>query len=188
MLARLGPDREHAAVKYELLRASLIGFFKRQGVSTAAELADETINRVSRKMVAGEIIPDAALPSYIHSVARNIWREHLRHPEQTTADLESLPLRSHPATDPAKEETRVLDHVEADRRLECLDLCIARLSPEDRQLLEHYYLVEERHVENRRILAEQLGTTLPHLRMRIHRLRERTRTCVCKCMDGTFRL
>lgn len=188
MMARLGPDRDRAGLKYELLRANLVVFFKRQGVGIPAELADETINRVARKMHEGEVIPDAALPSYLHSVARNVWREHLRRPDQTTADLESLPLRSHPATDPAKEAERIDDQLASERRLECLDRCMGRLSPEDRELLKSYYLIEEKHIQNRRILAEQLGTTLPHLRVRMHRIKERIRACVHACMDGTLRL
>jgi RNA polymerase sigma factor (sigma-70 family) len=188
MLARLGPDRERAGVKYELLRANLIGFFKRQGVDTAAELADETINRVARKMVEGEIIPDPALPGYIHAVARNIWREHLRRPDKATSDLETLPHSLHPAIDPAEDETQIDDRLAAERRLECLDTCMGRLNLEDRELLASYYLIEDSQIENRRILAERLGMTLPHLRMRMYRLKERIRKCIHVCVDEPLRL
>ena len=120
LLARLSLDRERAGAKYELLRANLIGYFRRQGVNSAAELADETIDRVARKIAQGEDIPDASLPGYFHSVARNVWREHLRGNNRVTDDLESLPYGSHPATDPAIKEAQLQEDLQAEQRFDCL--------------------------------------------------------------------
>lgn len=189
LLGRLGSDRERAGVKYELLRANLISFFKRQGVDAAAELADEAINRVARKIAEGEIIPDAALPSFFHSVARNIWREHLRRPNSVPTDLESLPPSLIPATHPAEEQKRTDERLAGERRLEYFDVCMGKLHPEDRQLLADYYVDERPHIEIRKQLAERLGVTLPHLRVRVQRLREKLSRCVreYECGSGKLR-
>jgi RNA polymerase sigma factor (sigma-70 family) len=188
LLARLGSDRERAGVKYELLRANIIGFFRRQGIDAAADLADEAINRVARKIAEGEIIPDVALPSYVHSIARNVWREYLRHPDAFTTDLDSLPPRMILATNPADEQSRMDERLGGERRLEYFGLCMEKLNSDDRQLLREYYLDEHPHIENRKLLAERLGVTLPYLRVRVQRLREKLSRCVQERLGGSGKL
>ncbi|MFL6230009.1 MAG: hypothetical protein ACJ741_14655, partial [Pyrinomonadaceae bacterium] len=50
LLTWLDSDREQAGKKYEDIRSSLIKIFTWRGVAEAEELADETINRVARKV------------------------------------------------------------------------------------------------------------------------------------------
>ena len=188
LLARLGSDRELAGARYELLRANLIGYFRRQGMTSTSELADETIDRVARKIAQGEEIPDASLPGYFHSVARNVWREHLRGNNRVTDDLEALPYGSHPATDPASKEAQLQDDLQAEQRFDCLEACMQKLSAEDHKLLADYYLMEGEHIEGRKRLAEQMGTTLPSLRVRVMRLKEKLQRCVTDCLSGSRRL
>ena len=56
MLAWLDSDRERAGQKYEEIRCGLIKIFVCQGCTDPEGLADETINRVIRKIP--EIVPD----------------------------------------------------------------------------------------------------------------------------------
>ena len=50
LLSWLDPDREWAGEKYEVIRARLIKVFAYRGCHTPEELADETINRVAKKI------------------------------------------------------------------------------------------------------------------------------------------
>jgi len=50
LLARLNADPALAGEAYEKLRARLIYFFELKGCRVPAELSDETINRIARKI------------------------------------------------------------------------------------------------------------------------------------------
>src|ERR671938_30866 len=53
LLARLDPDRERAGEKYEELRRTLVKFFEWRGAPFPEDQADETFNRVARKLDEG---------------------------------------------------------------------------------------------------------------------------------------
>src|SRR6266542_5193913 len=80
LLARLNTDPMLAGVEYEKLRARLIYFFERKGCRTPAELSDETINRIARKVEEGLEIEDVFKFSY--GVARLVLLEHWRDPKR----------------------------------------------------------------------------------------------------------
>src|SRR5438132_6489695 len=74
-LDSLDADRERAGEKYELLRLKLIKFFEWHDALEPEELADETVNRVARKIYEGEVIEN--LNAYIFGAARQLaseWR------------------------------------------------------------------------------------------------------------------
>ncbi len=50
LLACLDRDRDRAAEKYEEIRNALITFFEHRGCLSPEEYADETINRVARRI------------------------------------------------------------------------------------------------------------------------------------------
>jgi hypothetical protein len=70
LLAWLHPDREQAGERYESIRCSLIRFFSARGFSNPEELADETIDRVARKI--DELVPSYSgdPATYFFAVAR----------------------------------------------------------------------------------------------------------------------
>src|SRR4030095_10816367 len=80
LLARLNTDPTLAGEEYEKLRARLIYFFERKGCRTPAELSDETINRIARKVEEGLEIEDVFKFSY--GVARLVLLEHWRDPRR----------------------------------------------------------------------------------------------------------
>ena len=78
------PDRDQAGQKYEDIRRRLIRIFIHRGCITAEDLADETINRVARKVreVRDNYNPGDDPALYFYGVARNVYREYLkRRPE-----------------------------------------------------------------------------------------------------------
>jgi DNA-directed RNA polymerase specialized sigma24 family protein len=168
LLAGLDPDPERAGEKYEELRLRLIKLCDWRGAQFPEECADETLNRVARKLDEGATIQD--LPTYCQGVARLVFLEKLKHPERRRADLEELAPLAAP------------EPQESDERQECFEQCLRELPPESRQLIMHYYQDDKRaKINNRLALAERLGIPLNALRSRAQRIRDRLEECINQC-------
>src|SRR5215831_11505831 len=103
-LAGLDPNSDCAGEKYESLRLALMKFFDWRGAHFPEELADETINRVIRKIDEGQIVRD--IPTYCHGVARLVLLEKLKGPESKRADFEELPPAAMVAHEPEEKDER----------------------------------------------------------------------------------
>ena len=73
LLTCLDPDRERAGIRYEIVRLKLVKFFEWRGCESPEDQADETINRVARRIDEGEVINN--LESYFLGVARLLLLE-----------------------------------------------------------------------------------------------------------------
>ena len=170
LLAWLDPDRERAAVRYEEIRSRLGHIFICRGSPNAEELADQTIDRVTRKL-AGFSEPYSGNPAlYFYGVAKHIFHES---------------LRTHVVPSP-RNQTPAGPVEENDAPLECLEKCMQELPPESRRLILSYF--EQRgqaKIEQRKQLAAELGIDMNALRIRAHRIRARLEKCVRKCIDET---
>lgn len=172
LLAHLADDPEAAGEAYEEQRRMLVKFFECRGCRLAEELADETLNRVMRRLGAGEEVEN--LSAYAFGVARFLIREWARSPETRRADFASLP----PLPAPLKDEDD-----EAERRRECLERCLQKLPDESRALLLEYYRDERRaKIDLRQALAERLGLRRNALTKRVVRLREKLEACITGCV------
>ena len=65
LLARLDPDRDRAALKYEALRTRLQTQMGWWGSHNPLELADRALDRVATKLEEGAVVPGASLPAYV---------------------------------------------------------------------------------------------------------------------------
>jgi DNA-directed RNA polymerase specialized sigma24 family protein len=170
LLARLGPDAEQAGVAYEHLRRALVSFFAWRGATTPEECADETLDRLARRLDEGMVVENPA--GFARGIARLVLREHWRRSEIREVALDTLG-RAHP---PARE-------VRDEDLSECLDRCLGALPPEGRDLILEYYAAEgPRRIETRKRLARALGVSESALRNRAQRLRDRLEACVTACM------
>jgi RNA polymerase sigma factor (sigma-70 family) len=171
LLACFDSDRERAGEKYETLRCKLVKFFEWRACAVAAlDLADETINRVARRIDEGEIVRN--LSNYAYGVARMIYLERMKELKREEAARESLPT-----------ETEAED-VHAKGRVECFETCLKKLSDESRELIVAYYREQRRaKIKLRRELAERLGIPLNALRIRAHRIRTKLEDCVVNCLQ-----
>jgi DNA-directed RNA polymerase specialized sigma24 family protein len=166
LLAWLDPDREQAGRKYEHIRHRLIKIFTCRGRPDAEDLADETINRVTLK--APDIVEkyegDPAL--YFYGVAQKVYLESVRKRPQVVM----------PVTAPASEDL--------EREDECLERCMARLTPNNRELIIEYHQDEKRvKIDHRKELAQRLGIPQNALRIRAHRIRATLHQCVQGCLE-----
>ena len=174
LLERLGDDDDQAAKKYEDLRHTLIRSFEWRGAPFPEEHADETFNRLARKLDEGVEIRN--LSDYTYTVARLVWLEALKGDHKRRAPLDELehePI----ALDTSREMTEKEDH------LNCLDDCLAALPSESRDLIMEYYVDEKRgRIDRRRDLAERLGLRRDALANRAQRLRDKLEQCVTRCL------
>lgn len=161
----LSVDREQAGKKYEEIRRKLIKIFTCRGCTVAEDLADETINRVTRKVqeIKDTYVGDPA--HYFYGVAHNVHLEYLR------KRAEAVPP---PPPQPS-------DDIEPE--YECLEQCMQTLPPQNRELVLQYYQEEKRaKIDHRRKLAQSLGIELNALRIRAHRIRASLQDCMRQCL------
>jgi DNA-directed RNA polymerase specialized sigma24 family protein len=177
LLARLDADRERAGARYEILRGKLVRFFEWRGVPDPEELADETIDRVARRLAGGEEIASDDPGAYFHGVARNVLREHWDHTQRSKGDV--------PIDGDLPDLSRDEGGADDEPRLGCFEHCLAGLAPETRQLVLRYYTDEKRaKIDGRQQMAQALGIGLNALRIRMFRVRATLVECVRGCLGG----
>jgi DNA-directed RNA polymerase specialized sigma24 family protein len=166
LLARLGADPESGGAEFERLRRALMRFFDWRGASWPEECADETLDRLAKKLGEGTAILD--LPAFAHGIARMVLRENLRSgSRRSTIDFERR------VDSPAEPEG---NQFLAQR----LDLCLDELPQSGRELVLAYYSESggRDKIETRQRLARRLRLTDNALRSRVQRLRDRLEDCV----------
>jgi len=174
LLNCLDPDPQLAGEKYEQLRRTLIRFFEWRSAPYPEEHADETFNRVGRKLVEGIVINNMA--AYSYEVARLIFLETTKRPESKRVSLDSSTMG--PIASESNSES-----VENELGLSCLDNCLRKLSSENAELIIEYYRYEKRgQIEHRRAMAERFGLRRDALANRVQRLRDKLQHCVSVCL------
>ena len=172
LLAQLDSDRDRAGERYETIRRKLVRIFEWRGCSTPEELADETMNRVARRLAQGIELRASDPYGYFCGVAHLVHKEWLRR-----AAREQRGLAAGGALIPAFD-----DEEPSDRRLECLRQCLAALEPDQRTLVLRYHQGAtsqgETNIRNRQALASEVGLPMNALRIRVHRIRRKLESCV----------
>jgi DNA-directed RNA polymerase specialized sigma24 family protein len=165
-------DRDAAAVQYDLGYRKVVRYFEWRGIVRAEACADETMDRVARRITEGKQIDK--LMAYIFGVAHHVFQEVLDEEKRATA-LEDAPaeyLRQDP-TEP----------VDPDARLICFDRCLGELGAENQKLVLGYYEGEGREkIDNRLKLARELKIPLNALRIRVHRIKRTLEDCIAECL------
>jgi DNA-directed RNA polymerase specialized sigma24 family protein len=171
LLLALGDNRDNGGQRYLEIRGHLTRFFEWRGCSFPEDHADETLNRIAKKVAEGEEILNPS--AYAMGVARLLLLEILKGRQREQAALNEIG----PPSDVYVES----DDVES--RLKCLNSCLQSLSAGNRELILQYYQGEKgEKIQNRKKLIERLGIPVNTLRMRALRLRERLQQCVEECL------
>jgi hypothetical protein len=170
LLVWLSSNREEGAEKYERIRLRLIKYFACNGCGDDDEhLADETIDRVMKKLERNEI-PDPFTGDkvlYFLAFARMVRLEHYNYQRR---DIQ------HPVIDP--------DRVQAEAEAICLTECVRILQQEDRWLaIEYYRFDKTTKVAHHSKLASRFDLSMAGLRTRVHRVRERLKPCIKECLE-----
>jgi DNA-directed RNA polymerase specialized sigma24 family protein len=173
LLTLLDEDADRAAAAYEHLRRSIEKFFEWHAAWPPEECADETLDRLTKKVVSETPIDDVR--RYAHGIAKLVLLEWQRRPKIVSIDEGHHPATPWPAAEADGDE--VLQ--------ECFDRCLAALPPESRTLVLEYYVAEQRtKIENRRRLARSLTLSENALRSRVQRVRDRLERCVGACTSS----
>lgn len=173
LLARLHADAEQAGREYERLRRALVKFFDWRGAPAPDKCADETIDRLARKLdeTVVDVVDDVR--HYAYGIARLVLLEKRRQPMFDSFDGTSA-VASAPVMPPNEEHDRLHD---------CLELCLAGMPEDGRSLVLGYYEGERQaKIANRRQLGEALGLSENALRSRVQRLRDRLEQCIQACV------
>lgn len=174
LLNAFSEDREEAGAKYELARRKLVRFFEWRSIESADEQADETLNRVARRLDEGQTIDN--LMAYILAVAKLVWMEVIKTRQRAPIEIDDPETTFQPV---------VAQDVEPDARLECLDRCLDSIPGENRKLIIDYYQEERRlKIELRQELADRLQIPLNALRIRAHRIRLSLEKCITNCLQA----
>jgi len=165
LLVWLDSDRERAGEIYEQIRWRLVAILAARGCPVPEELADETIDRVARRVsdIASNYSGDKIL--YFFGVLNNVHHEYLKKPP-TPQPPPPIQL----------DENREATH-------ECLERCLSRLPEDARKLIRDYYAeAKQAKIDLRKRLASELGVSINTLRLRALRIREGLQKCIERCL------
>jgi len=167
LLAWLDQDRARAGLAYEEIRRRLTTIFAARNCPVPEELADETLDRVARRVadIAEGYTGDKA--RYFFGVANNVHHEHLKRP---------------PAPEPREE---LFSEDTADQELihNCLELCLGKLPGDARAMILRYYSQEKgAKVDLHKRMVDEFGVSINTLRLRILRVKQKLQPCIERCL------
>ena len=167
LLVWLDSDRERAGERYEQIRWRLITIFAARNCAVPEELADETIDRVARRVADIETNYTGDKALYFFGVANNVHHEYLKRP---------APPESAVAIDEGDDDR--------EQRHRCLEQCLGKLPADTREMLMRYYSQEKQaKIDLHKAMAGQMGVTINTLRLRVLRLKEKLQPCIKRCLE-----
>jgi RNA polymerase sigma factor (sigma-70 family) len=139
-----------------------------KGFSDAEDLADETINRVMKKLPEIQDTYVGEPVRYFHGVARYIVREMMRRKEVAVEVMPVVPTETEVHSD----------------EYDCLLKCLRFLPADKRELILDYYIYDGRDkIAQHRRMANELGITEGALRGRAHHVRGSLEKCIQQCIE-----
>jgi RNA polymerase sigma factor (sigma-70 family) len=167
-------DRDIAAGAYLQLRADLTRLFDCRLCADPDGLTDEVLDRVARKVHAVKPIYVGDPRHYFRAIANNLIKEeHKRLGSVVSLSFDPL----------APEQDQASEKQAADLE-DCLRWCLQKLRSDKRDLILNYYSKDKQaKIDYRYEMAEQMGISIVTLRVRVHRIRERLRRSMLRCLQ-----
>lgn len=180
LLEWLDDGEDSGGQAYLEMRGRLVDYFDRKNCLSPNELADETLNRVARRIEEKGNIESETPAKYCYITAKFVFLENLRGMEKASVSIDDIS-----AKEAARKFSAAPDDDENDLKekiLACLEKCVGELEAKNRELIVNYYYGTERvKIENRRALAEKLSISSNALNIRACRIRGKLEICVGKC-------
>jgi len=181
LLQWLDEGTDSGGERYLEIRRRLVLYFDRKNCFSADDLADETLNRVARKLEELGSIKELTPAHYCYVAARFVFLEYLRSSQHTQTSFDE-PAHSALQTFLAGSPARDSQGESVERLHGCLEQCLKQLLAKDRELILEYYQGEQRaKIERRFHLAGRLGLSMNALSIRACRIRDKLEVCVRKC-------
>lgn len=139
-----------------------------KGFSDAEDLADETINRVMKKLpeIRDTYVGEQA--RYFYGIARFIILEMMRRKEVTVEEMPIVPIEPDVHTD----------------EYDCLLKCLQFLTADKREMILDFYTYDGRDkIQQHKRMANELGITDGALRGRAHQIRGSLEKCIQQCIE-----
>ncbi len=159
LLKWLSEDREIAGYKYETIRFKIKKFFYAKGCTHAEELADETIDRVIKKIdfLQKNYVGEPVL--YFQGVARKVFLEYTR-----KVDENELP--------PNLADNRQLNNQEIENLYFCLDESLKQIPADQRDfILEYYSGAKDDKIRRCRRVSQNQNISPEAIRVQVHRIK-----------------
>ena len=180
LLAWLDDGADSQGETYLEMRRRLVVYFDRRNRLFADELADETLTRIGRTLETSGAIAVTPPARYCYVVARFVLLEDIRR-ERRYIHVEEARV----ATGAASGDDSAPGN---EQRLECLDRCLHKLKPDQRELaLEYYRDAKRQRIDRRRELARRLGISTNALGIRASRIRSTLESCVTACCQDAMK-
>ena len=177
LLEWLDDGKNSDGERYLEIRTRLVTYFDRKNSLNPDELADETLNRVARRLEEEGKIESETPAKFCYITAKFIFLESLRSKEKLNISLDEVVINQ----DFSKIQTEKFDQ---ETRLNCLENCTNNLETGNREIIFGYYFGEERiKIENRRNLAKTFDISVNALSIRACRIREKLAVCVENCVE-----
>lgn len=171
LLSWLDKDLNLAAEKYEAIRIRLIKILTYKGCYEAEELADETFDRVNKKIDWLIENYEGEPTLYFLAVANNIYLEFIKKPKRDEL-TENIAQNK-----PTEEE-------DINPEYECLQECLKKLNSEQREFILNYYQGEKSDkINNRKKIVEESGKGVINVRVQAYRIRAKLQKCVLNCVE-----
>ena len=181
LLVWLDEGSDSQGQKYLEMRTRLVAYFDRKNCAAPDELADETFNRIARRLEEEGITEDDTPARYCYIVARFVFLEFLRRKQKEQAMVTDLGNLGHANSSLSGDEAAE----QRQRLLSCLERCLETLDSSQREIITRYYSGQEREkINNRRELAQQLGISPNALTIRACRIRDKLEACVSRCLNA----
>jgi DNA-directed RNA polymerase specialized sigma24 family protein len=165
--------------RYLEMRRRLVSYFGHKQCIPVDELADETLNRVARRLEEQGWIDDSAPAHYCYIIAKYVFLEHVRQVRRIHVAESEIGSMA------ARDQQTMGNSDVSQKLLTCLEHCLEKLLPGERDLILEYYRGEQGDkIQRRRQLAERLAMTLNALSIRACRIRDRLELCVEKCAQS----
>lgn len=175
LLAWLDEGIDSRGERYLEMRARLVDYFGRRNCHSPEDLADETLNRVARRLEETGSIDDVVPARYCYIVAKFVFLESLRDPGRKELVAQGAEAVAAQTADGRAEDERMFA---------CLEQCLQSCAAADRAtILDYYRTTSGSARENRRQLAQKLGITPNSLAIRACRVRSRLEGCVRACVS-----
>ena len=144
-------------------RLVIVGMRRLGSRADAEDVAQETLQRVTRALNEKRLRESAALPGFVLQTAVHVCQQWLRKRGREYRALDSY------AHEPVEEAVHPLTGLVDDERRQVVRAVLQSLPHEDRALLEQIYVQDADPLQ----LAERLGITPGALRVRKHRILKR---------------
>jgi DNA-directed RNA polymerase specialized sigma24 family protein len=157
-----GASRERGAEKYEKIYQRIIKIYRNRGSRYAEEIADETMERVTRRVKTLRVSYEGDPALFFYGVAKKVY-------------LEFLPAEGGtPPPSPVRD-----DPDEVEWRHECLERCLETLKLESRKLILSFYEGDKgEKIANRKRLSVEFGINGKALSLKVLKIRRKLLECM----------